>query len=148
MNDYILTYRKLVMPDDLNHAKTLFGGRLLQWADEAAVMYAMCQIGSKSIVTLKMSEVLFKNPARSGDILEFWTKKSKVGNSSLGVECVVVRKIVARPQENPEAPKQEAGRFKNPEDIILSCEFSFVHVDQDGKPAPHQLSGQTSQNKE
>ena len=98
MNEYILTYRKLVMPDDLNHAKTLFGGRLLQWADEAAVIYAMCQIGSKSIVTLKMSEVLFKNPARSGDVLEFWTRKNKIGNSSLVVECVVVRKTVQSPR--------------------------------------------------
>lgn len=141
MNDYIHTYRKLVMPDDLNHAKTLFGGRLLQWADEAAVMYAMCQIGSKSIVTLKMSEVLFKNPARNGDILEFWTRKSKVGRTSLGVECVVVRKIVGKPQDNPVAPvSDEEGKFKNPKDIILSCEFSFVHVDQEGKPSEHMLS--------
>ncbi len=129
------------MPDDLNHAKTLFGGRLLQWADEAAVMYAMCQIGSKSIVTLKMSEVLFKNPARSGDVLEFWTRKQKIGNSSLIVDCVVVRKIVQAPQENPTPPApQEDGQFKNPQDIILSCDFSFVHVDENGRPTPHKLS--------
>lgn len=129
------------MPDDLNHAKTLFGGRLLQWADEAAVMYAMCQIGSKSIVTLKMSEVLFKNPAKSGDVLEFWTRKQKIGNSSLVVDCVVVRKIVQSPQENPTPPKpQEDGQFKNPQDIILSCDFSFVHVDESGRPKPHMLA--------
>lgn len=141
MNDYILTYRKLVMPDDLNHAKTLFGGRLLQWADEAAAMYAMCQIGSKSIVTLKMSEVLFKNPAHSGDILEFWTKKSNIGRTSLGVECVVVRKIIQAPQDNPTPPQLEReGKFKNPKDIILSCEFSFVQVDERGRPTPHKLA--------
>jgi len=140
MNDYILTYRKLVMPDDLNHAKTLFGGRLLQWADEAAVLYAMCQIGSKSIVTLKMSEVLFKNPARNGDVLEFWTKKSKVGKSSLGVECVVVRKIMNEPQEVPLSPKEDNDKFKHPEDIIMSCEFAFVHVDENGRPSPHKLN--------
>ena len=141
MNEFILTYRKLVMPDDLNHAKTLFGGRLLQWADEAAVLYAMCQIGSKKIVTLKMSEVLFKNPAQSGDILEFWTRKSKIGNSSLGVECVVVRKIVNGPQLNPSPPvKTSDGNFEKKEDIILSCEFSFVHVDDSGRPIKHGLS--------
>ena len=96
-NEYILTYRKLVKPDDLNHARSLFGGRLLQWADEAAVLYAMCQIGDKSVVTLKMSEVLFKNPAKNGDILEFWTRKSHIGNSSLGVDCLVVRKTINQP---------------------------------------------------
>ena len=105
------------MPDDLNHAKTLFGGRLLQWADEAAVIYAMCQIGSKSIVTLKMSEVLFKNPARSGDVLEFWTRK-----------------------DTPTPPTVEDDKFQNPKNIILSCDFSFVHVDENGKPAPHKLA--------
>lgn len=140
MNEYILTYRKLVMPDDLNHAKTLFGGRLLQWADEAAVIYAMCQIGSKSIVTLKMSEVLFKNPARSGDVLEFWTRKNKIGNSSLVVECVVVRKTVQSPQDTPTPPTVENDKFQNPKNIILSCDFSFVHVDENGKPAPHKLA--------
>lgn len=140
MNDYILTYRKLVMPDDLNHAKTLFGGRLLQWADEAAVIYAMCQIGSKSIVTLKMSEVLFKNPARSGDVLEFWTRKGRVGKSSLVVECVVIRKTVQAPQDLPTPPAVKEDKFKNPENIILSCDFSFVHVDEDGRPAPHKLA--------
>lgn len=129
------------MPDDLNHAKTLFGGRLLQWADEAAVIYAMCQIGSKSIVTLKMSEVLFKNPAHSGDVIEFWTKRTKVGNSSLGVECVVVRKPVQAPQDIPKAPvKRKQGEFENSKDIIMSSEFSFVHVDENGRPAPHKLA--------
>ena len=140
MNEYILTYRKLVMPDDLNHAKTLFGGRLLQWADEAAVIYAMCQIGSKSIVTLKMSEVLFKNPARSGDVLEFWTRKNKIGNSSLVVEGVGVRKTVQSPQDTPTPPTVEDDKFQNPKNIILSCDFSFVHVDENGKPAPHKLA--------
>jgi len=74
-----MTYRKLVMPGDENPAKRLFGGRLMQWADEAAALFAMCQMRTSSIVTLKMSEVLFKNPAVSGDILEFWTKLKKVG---------------------------------------------------------------------
>lgn len=139
-NEFILTYRKLIMPDDLNHAKTLFGGRLLQWADEAAVLYAMCQIGSKSLVTLKMSEVLFKNPAHNGDVIEFWTRKSKVGNSSLGVDCVVVRKNFDSPQDEPTPPSFSSdGEAKIPENIILSCEFSFVHVDNEGKPSSHGL---------
>jgi len=140
-NEYILTYRKLIMPDDLNHAKSLFGGRLLQWTDEAAVLYAMCQTGSKSLVTLKMSEVLFKNPAHNGDVIEFWTRKSKIGNSSLGVDCVVVRKDFNSPQENPMPPSFEADGTTNiPENIILSCEFSFVHIGPSGKPEPHKLA--------
>ena len=139
-NEYILTYRKLVKPDDLNHARSLFGGRLLQWADEAAVLYAMCQIGDKSVVTLKMSEVLFKNPAKNGDILEFWTRKSHIGNSSLGVDCLVVRKTINQPQDLPKPPSlDEDGTPTNPQNVILSCEFHFVHVDSEGRPAPHHI---------
>ena len=80
MNQLIMTYRKLVMSGDENHAKSLFGGTLLKWADEAAVLYAMCQMGSMSVVTLKISEILFKNPAKSGDILEFWNEDDKGRN--------------------------------------------------------------------
>jgi acyl-CoA hydrolase len=139
-SNYILTYRKLVKPDNLNHANTIFGGNLLSWADEAAAMYAMCQVGSKSVVTLKMTEVLFKNPAYSGDILEFWTKRTNVGRTSLGVDCIIVRKKIDGPQDNPVAPIIHSdGSFEKKEDIILSCEFSFVHLGEDGKPKPHLL---------
>tara|TARA_B100001971_G_scaffold37960_1_gene32993 strand:+ start:37804 stop:38235 length:432 start_codon:yes stop_codon:yes gene_type:complete len=141
MDDLILTYRKLVMPEDINHAKTLFGGRLMQWADEAAVLYAMCQVGTKSIVTLKVSEVLFKNPAENGDILEFWTRKKKIGKSSLTVDCIVTRKTIDQPRERPLPPDIDKGEYHgDPKGIILSCEFVFVTVDENKKPTPHKLS--------
>jgi acyl-CoA hydrolase len=141
MEELILTYRKLVMPEDINHAQTLFGGRLMQWADEAAVLYAMCQLGTKSIVTLKVSEVLFKNPAENGDILEFWTRKKKIGTTSLSVDCIVTRKIVDSPREKPIAPDLKSGKYMgDPKGIILRCEFVFVTVDVNKKPTKHQLA--------
>jgi acyl-CoA hydrolase len=132
-----MTYRKLVMPGDENPAKRLFGGRLMQWADEAAALFAMCQMRTSSIVTLKMSEVLFKNPAVSGDILEFWTKLKKVGRTSITVECIVARKILAHPGPLPESPQPVSPR--NPADVILSCDFTFVAIGTDGRPVPHGL---------
>jgi acyl-CoA hydrolase len=141
MDELILTYRKLVMPEDINHAKSLFGGRLMQWADEAAVLYAMCQLGTKSIVTLKVSEVLFKNPAENGDILEFWTRKKKIGNTSLTVDCIVTRKIVDSPREKPIPPDIDHGSYMgDPNGIILRCEFVFVALDENKKPTKHKLA--------
>lgn len=134
-NQFVMTYRKLVMPDDLNHANSLFGGRLLQWTDEAAAMYAMCQLGTNSIVTLKMSEVLFKKPARNGEILEFWCRKSKVGNTSLEVACDVVVKDFNRQLELPKYDE-----VMDKERKILSCSFVFVSVDSSGSPIKHKLS--------
>lgn len=134
-NKAVMTFRKIVMPDDLNHANTLFGGRLLQWTDEAAVLYAMCQLGTNSVVTLKMSEVLFKRPARNGDILEFWTYKKKIGNTSLEVSCDVVTKDFNKQTDLPSYdPNMDVERK------ILSCSFVFVAVDKNGRPTLHQLS--------
>lgn len=132
-----MTYRKLVMPEDENPAKRLFGGRLMQWADEAAAMFAMCQLRTKSVVTLKISEILFKNPAQSGDILEFWTRNKRVGKTSLTVECVVTRKRIGKPLAAPEAPK--LGQESDPDETILSCEFVFVSIGPEGKPVRHGL---------
>src|SRR4051812_16563920 len=140
-NQLIMTYRKLVMPEDENPAKRLFGGRLMQWADEAAVLFAMCQMRTKSVVTLKVSEILFRNPAMSGDILEFWTRNKKVGRTSLTVECVVTRKQIGLPMTAPEAPDIKNGDYMgDPTGVILACEFVFVSLDKEGKPAPHGLS--------
>ncbi len=141
MSQPIMTYRKLVMPGDENPAKRLFGGRLMQWADEAAALYAMCQMRTKSVVTLKISEILFKNPAQSGDILEFWTKNKKIGKTSLTVECIVTRKKIGLPMSTPKAPETETeGYLGDPAGIILSCEFVFVALDESGKPTKHGLT--------
>lgn len=137
----MMTYRKLVMSGDENHAKRLFGGTLLKWADEAAVLYAMCQMGTQSVVTLKISEILFKNPAKSGDVLEFWTRIKKIGRTSLTVDCVAARKRIGLVQAEPEKPDLENGTYLgDPRGIILSCEFVFVAIDETGTPVPHLLS--------
>ncbi len=36
--------RRLVMPNDLNYANSLFGGRALEWIDEEAAIWAICQL--------------------------------------------------------------------------------------------------------
>jgi acyl-CoA hydrolase len=138
MNEFIMTFRKLVMPADENHAHSLFGGSLLKWADEATALYAMCQMGTQSVVTLKVSEILFRHPARSGDILEFWTRTKRVGTTSLTVECSVIRKSIAIPGVRSAAPDAIQ---PDDENLILNCEFVFVSVDKkSGRPIPHLLS--------
>lgn len=123
-SDYFMTYRRLVAPEDMNPANRLFGGRIMQWADEAVALYAMCQMKTKSIVTLKVSEILFKNPAWSGDVLEFFVKNKKVGKTSLQIECIVKRKTIPRPPIELHS-------------VILQCDFTFVAIDKDGRTRPH-----------
>ena len=51
--------RKWVKPEDLNPNSTLFGGRLLQWIDEEAALYAVIQLENPHVVTQFISEINF-----------------------------------------------------------------------------------------
>jgi acyl-CoA hydrolase len=118
-----LTYRKLVHPEDLNSANTLFGGRLMQWADEAAALYAMCQMKTQKIVTLKVSELIFKEPVRNGEFLEFFASTLKVGKTSFVVKLETFSKNITSNQSK----------------LVFSCEMVFVSVDDHGRPIAHNI---------
>lgn len=118
-----LTYRKLVHPEDLNSANTLFGGRLMQWADEAAALYAMCQMKTQKIVTLKVSELIFKEPVRNGEFLEFFASTLKVGTTSFVVKLETFSKNITSNQSK----------------LVFSCEMVFVSVDEHGRPIAHNI---------
>jgi acyl-CoA thioesterase YciA len=110
--------RFLIKPEDLNAGNTLFGGRLLQWVDEQAAIYAMCQLDSKNIVTKLVSTINFVSPARQKDIIEIGVQATKFGRTSISLHVVV--------------------RNKDTEEIICDIEnMVFVSVDENGKPTPH-----------
>lgn len=110
--------RKLVKPLDLNPHGTLFGGRVLEWIDEEAAIFAACQLGSSKIVTKLMSTVNFVASARNGDIVEIGCETVGFGRTSITVHCVV--------------------RNKETGEVITDVEkIVFVHVDEQGRPAPH-----------
>ena len=68
---YIRVTSHLVLSAHLNAANNLFGGLLVQWADECAGIYVMEILKTHHVVTKKISEVLFNEPAKLGDVLEF-----------------------------------------------------------------------------
>lgn len=110
--------RKLVKPPDLNPHGTLFGGRVLEWIDEEAAIFAACQIGSSSLVTKLMSTVNFVSSARNGDIVEIGCEVIGFGRTSVTVHCQVRNK--------------ETGELITEVDKMV-----FVHVDENARPAPH-----------
>jgi acyl-CoA hydrolase len=84
--------RRLVMPNDLNYANALFGGRALEWIDEEAAIYAICQLETNCLVTKHIGEISFESPATQGDIVEFGLVTKKVGRTSITVTCLVRNK--------------------------------------------------------
>lgn len=110
--------RKWVKPEDLNPNSTLFGGRLLQWIDEEAVLYAVIQLENPHVVTKFISEINFISAPRQGDIIEIGILATHFGNTSLTMRCEVRNKLTREP-------------------ILTIEKIVFVNVDKEGKPAPH-----------
>lgn len=115
-----LALQKLIFGAHLNAANCLFGGHLLSWIDEASAMYAMDKMQTRRILTKKISEVIFINPALLGDMIQFWCRVKKEGKTSLTMElCVRTKNVDTRQQRD-----------------ICSCEIVYVAVDDLGKPYP------------
>ncbi|RUO79726.1 acyl-CoA thioesterase [Idiomarina tyrosinivorans] len=111
--------RRLVMPNDLNFAGSLFGGRILEWIDEEAYIFASCQLEAKSLVTKHIGEISFETSAFQGDVVEFGLEAKKVGRTSLSIACVVRN-------------KQTKQTICEADDIV------FVHIDPETRqPTPH-----------
>ncbi len=111
--------RRLVMPEDLNYANSLFGGRALEWIDEEAAIYAICQLETRSLVTKHIGEISFEAPALQGDVVEFGLVTKSVGRTSITVTCLVRNKATKKT-------------------ICLADDIVFVHVDPNTRqPVPH-----------
>tara|TARA_R110002049_G_scaffold87533_2_gene221917 strand:- start:11493 stop:11879 length:387 start_codon:yes stop_codon:yes gene_type:complete len=110
--------RKWVKPEDLNPNGTLFGGRLLEWIDEEAALYAIIQLENQKVVTKYMSEIDFKASARQGDIVEIGIEVVKFGKASLVLSCEVRNKMTH-------------------ESIITISNIVMVNLGKDGKAKPH-----------
>src|SRR4028119_785976 len=81
--------RKWVKPEDLNPNQSLFGGRLLQWIDEEAVIYAIVQLNNSRVVTKYISEINFISAPKQGDIIEIGVIATHFGNTSITLRCEV-----------------------------------------------------------
>ena len=110
--------RKWIKPEDLNPNGTLFGGRLLEWIDEEAAIYAAIQLDNNFIVTKFISEIEFISSARQGEIIELGIEAVNFGTTSITMKCEVRNKIT---------------RSK----IITIDKIIMVNMGSDGKPLAH-----------
>jgi acyl-CoA hydrolase len=107
---------KLVLPGHLNHYGFLFGGNLLQWADEYAWIACTLEYPDCNFVTIGMDKVKFLKSVKEGTILEFVVDKIGRGNTTLSYLVNVCRL-----------------HSDIEHDLIFSTEITFIRIDEFGK---------------
>src|SRR3954465_7191246 len=113
--------RLTMMPRDTNAHGTVFGGVILSYIDVAGGVESIRHTRHTRFVTVAMREVIFHEPVFIGDLVSFYAKTVKVGNTSITVHVDV-----------------EAERFGAPGVIVkvTEAEVVFVAIDENGKKVP------------
>ena len=110
----------ICMKKDIGVHDNLFGGILMMWLDESAAAFVAQRVDTPRVVTVKISEVIFKEPIRVGQILKIYGEVLSVGTTSITI------KMEAR-RHKPNTGKQK---------IAAKLEMVFVRIDEEGESTP------------
>ncbi|MCR5420360.1 MAG: acyl-CoA thioesterase [Lachnospiraceae bacterium] len=119
---------KAVQNGDINVNKSLFGGNLLAWMDEAAGIAAIRHCGM-TVTTAAIDNLQFKKSLHLGDLVVIEARVTYVGNTSLEVRVDVYKEDI-----------EEAKRYP-----VNRAFFTEVCIDKEGKPVriPYDLKVET-----
>jgi acyl-CoA thioesterase YciA len=111
---------KICKTSDIGVNDNLFGGSLLSWMDEAGGSYASTKCCNPNMITLKIDEVLFKQPVKVKEHIKIYGKVLGVGKSSIKVRV--------------EAKRID---FENKDEVLVcSTQMLFVRIDEQGNAIP------------
>ena len=108
--------RLTMMPRDTNAHGTVFGGVILSYIDVAGGVEAIRHTRHNRFVTVAMKEVIFHEPVFVGDLVSFYAKTLRVGNTSITIHVDV-----------------EAERFGTPgvRVTVTQAEVTFVAINEE-----------------
>ena len=116
--DQELVLKVIPMPADCNANGDIFGGWVMAQVDLAgAVLPARHARGR--FATVAVNEFIFKQPVRVGDILSFFSRVVKLGNTSITVSVEVFAERW-----------NEQGQYVK----VTQATLTYVAIDKDGKP--------------
>ena len=118
MSEMDIIGTKVCMTKDIGVHGNLFGGKMMSWIDESAAAYACMYCDNPSMVTVKVSELLFKRSVKVGEMVRFYGKVKSIGNTSITLHLDV--KI-----HNP---------TNGEEKLCTTTDIVFVNIDENGEP--------------
>ncbi|MFZ5522889.1 MAG: acyl-CoA thioesterase [Pseudomonadota bacterium] len=112
------TIRVAAMPSDANYTGDIFGGWLMGQVDIAGSIPALHRAKGR-VATVAVNSFVFKQPIFVGDVVSFYTRIVKVGNTSITVEVEVYA------QRDPAKPTCVK---------VTEATLTYVAVGDDRKP--------------
>lgn len=112
-----LTMTVLMTPDMANFAGNVHGGSILKLLDQVAYACAS-RYAARYCVTKSLDYVMFREPVRVGELVNFYACVNHTGSSSMEVGV----KVMA---ENIRSQEQRH---------VVSCFFTMVALDDERKP--------------
>jgi acyl-CoA thioesterase YciA len=103
-----LAFRTLAMPADTNPGGDMFGGWIMSLMDAAGAMTAT-KLASGRVVTVAVSDIIFRQPVQVGDVVCCYADVAKIGVLRQG----------------------QGDRVK-----VTDAYFTFVAVNEKGRPRP------------
>ena len=117
VKDSMVEIAHIVRPTDLNSAKRLFGGTLMAWIDETAVIVAK-RHAMMNVTTASVDNLSFLSAARMRDVIVIIGKITYVGTTSMEVK---VESFVEH--------------INGERELVNRAYITLVGLDDDGVPA-------------
>lgn len=113
-----LVLRVMPLPADVNGNGDIFGGWLMAQVDLAGAVLPS-RIAKGRIATVAVNEFIFKQPVSVGDLVSFYARVTRVGNTSITVHVEV---FAERNPANLQTVK------------VTEANLTYVAIDSQGKP--------------
>jgi len=116
--ELITTY--ICKASDIGVHDNMFGGTILAIVDDAAASYTAQICDTQRVVTVKIDELIFKKPVKSGNIIKVYGEVVEFGNTSITVYLEVRKHNV----------------YTGDQEVVTHTKMKFVRIDDEGKPLP------------
>ena len=118
--DQELVLKVISMPADCNANGDIFGGWVIAQVDLAGAVLPARYVQGR-MATVAVNEFIFKQPVKVGDILSFFSKVSRIGNTSITVSVEVYTERFS-----------SQGQYLK----VTQANLTYVAIDEQGKPRP------------